>query len=468
MAQDNNVQNFIRESLIKDSLFQNAVGGIIVVNDNEEVVAQWNPDMPLLTASTMKTITTGIGLQILGPDYRYKTTLSYSGEIKDSVLCGNLVIIGSGDPTFGSQDTIATPINEIFATWTKAIKDLGIKEVDGYIVGDDRYFTNEIVPDTWSWDNLGASYGSGTSGLSYNENLQTFTIVPNEEVGEPVIIKNVSPYIPDMDYTITALTQEPGTSSYISYFASDLSKIGFLEGGIAINRDSIVTTKSSKFPDVSAAWELKEYLKKNGIICNDSIPEIETIEPEELTVIAENASCTLMDIVEVTNRISNNFYAETILKTIGKEMTTVGSYDSALVAVSRFLEEKGLDLTGYEQADGSGLSRRNHISPRFFARFYKMMQDYEHFDAYYNSFPVPGKPGTAKNVLKGESDDIKHRIHAKSGSLGGVRCYAGYVDGEEQTYRFAILINNYPVSTSLMQPLIEEFMKTLSIYAATN
>ena len=88
------------------------------------------------------------------------------------------------------------------------------------------------------------------------------------------------------------------------------------------------------------------------------------------------------------------------------------------------------------------------------------------FARYIESFPVPGMEGsTLVSVLKDEPDEIKERIHAKSGSLSNVRCYAGYVDSKDGPVRFAILVNNYSARTSQMQPKIEEFMKQLSIYA---
>ena len=468
-AQNNNVQKFINKTLQKDSLFQNSLTGILVMDDTDKVVAQWNADIPMMTASTMKTITTGAALQILGPDYRYKTTLAYTGEIQDSILNGNLIIIGEGDPTFGSRDTIATPIEEIFGRWADAVKALGIKEVKGYIVGDDTYFTHEIIPGTWSWYNLGEYYGSGTSGLNYCENVQYFTIKPGAQVGDKVEITNIEPFIPEMQYHNECLTGEPDSGNNTLYIVSDLAKTSINAGTLEIDRDSLVADFSNKFPDVTCAWAFKEFLKGAGVVCNDTIPEYEDLQVSECSVktIAENYSCPLIDIVYVTNKISNNFFAETMLKTIAKKVKGVGSYDSAYVAMEEFIRGKGLSTTGYDQLDGSGLARRNNVTPRFFCKFYKMMEEYEGFEEYVATFPVPGMPGTAKYVLRNEPLSFKSRIHAKSGTLSGVRAYAGYVDGAtvKNKYRFAILVNNFPVSTSKMQPNVEAFLNELAIYA---
>ena len=98
-------QDYINKEMKTDSIFQNAIIGILAVDDNGKVVAEWNSNMPMLTASTMKTISTGVGLAYLGKDFRFSTKIAYTGEIKDNALEGNLYIIGGGDPTLGSMDS---------------------------------------------------------------------------------------------------------------------------------------------------------------------------------------------------------------------------------------------------------------------------------------------------------------------------------------------------------------------------
>ena len=172
----------------------------------------------------------------------------------------------------------------------------------------------------------------------------------------------------------------------------------------------------------------------------------------------------LINIINVTNRISNNFYAETFLKTVGKKLTGKSSISASARALKEYLKEQGVDVEGFSQADGSGLARRNFVSAEFFTRFYSFMQKNENFKEYLTSFPYPGGPGTLKSVLKDSKyTKNKGRIHAKSGSLTGVRCYAGYVESRSHgMVRFAILVNNYSVPTSKMQPNIEKFLWELT------
>jgi len=182
----------------------------------------------------------------------------------------------------------------------------------------------------------------------------------------------------------------------------------------------------------------------------------------ELKIIGETQSRTLSSIVNVTNRISNNFYAETLFKMIGKKITGVGSFDSSKVAVQRLLDEMGLSGKGHTQIDGSGLSRQDYVSARFFCNYFSKIKESDNFDKFFESLPRPGGPGTLKNVLSKVEIGEKSKIHAKSGSLANVKCYAGYVERSGgEMYYFAILTNNYAARTSQIQVGVEGFMREL-------
>ncbi|HBG23569.1 MAG: D-alanyl-D-alanine carboxypeptidase/D-alanyl-D-alanine-endopeptidase [Bacteroidetes bacterium GWF2_41_61] len=466
-SQSNNIQNYIGK-LKKDTLFTDAVVGIMVMDSRGKSVASWNPDMPLLTASTMKTITTGVALNLLGADFRFSTKIGYSGEIRNGVLYGDLYIVGGGDPTLGSSDTLAIPVENLFLQWRDAIAAAGIRRINGHIVADDRFFEPEIVPESWSWSNLGPAYGSGVSGLSFYENLQKFKFIPGINPGDRVSLMGVYPEIPGMEYRNELTTGDVKSGNRSSYYISDLAKISQIKGTLAAGSDSISITFSNKFPHLSCAWEFRQYLLKSGIISDSKIKdarEFNSLQPYQLTIVAETLSPALSSIVNVTNRISNNFYAETLLKMIGKRATGVGSYDSARVALRRELDGMGIKKRGFTQSDGSGLSRQNYVSARFFCNYFSKMRESSSFTTFFNSLPQPGGPGTLKSVLANEQNEKKTRIHAKSGSLGNVRCYAGYVerDNGELIY-FAILANNFSARTAQMQIGIEGFMRELINY----
>lgn len=466
-APKTSVQQYINSELKTDPYFKRAVIGILAVDDNDRVVAEWNSNYPLLTASTLKTVTTGLGLAYLGPDYKYKTQIAYNGKIKNGVLNGDLHIIGGGDPTLGSKDTVAFAIDSIFGVWTSAIKAAGIRQINGNIVVDDSWMAREQIPSSWSWGNLGYSYGNTAHGLSFCENLQYFTMAPGENVGDPVNIQQKYPYIPGFEIINEATTGEARTGDRTEYFVQDMAPIGRFVGTLGKDRGVVESENSSRYPHLSCGYHFREYLVREGINSNPEIIDIQEYNGDmSRTQICETYSPELIEIIKVTNRISNNFFAETIYKTIGKEYTGVGSYDSARVAVENLLTEYGVSTDGLDARDGSGLSRQDFVTPEFFCNFYKFMAKNDNFAQYLESFPVPGCGGTLKNVLKDAPVEVKSRIHAKSGSLTGVRCYAGYVEraNGKGMLRFIIMANNFPVSTSKLQPKIEKFMLKLAEY----
>ena len=464
-AQSNNIQKYI-DKLMQDTLFIDAVVAIMVMDSNGNTVASWNPDMPLLTASTMKTITTGVALTVLGDDYRFSTKLGYTGFVESGTLYGDLYIVGGGDPTLGSRDTLAIPVDTLFSQWHNHILNAGINRINGSIVADDRFFEPEILPTSWSWSNIGTSSGSGPSGLSFVENLHYFKFIPGKNIGDKVYLHSVFPRVPDMEYQNNLVTAGSRTGSGSSYYVSDLSRIGRFTGTLPAGRDTVYVTGANKFPYISCAYEFREYLAANGILSESAIKDARNFTAAtegELTIIGTTLSPSLTSIINVTNRISNNFYAETLFKTVGKAVTMHGSYDSSAVAATKILTEMGLKTRGYTQVDGSGLSRQDYVSPRFFCNYFTAMKNSPYFDIFFNSLPQPGHPGTLENVLSKVNIKDKSRIHAKSGSLSSVRCYAGYVEPSsgKNMLTFAIMTNNYSARTAQMQVGIEEFMKQL-------
>ncbi len=460
-------QKFIKKELKNNPLFNNAIVGICAIDENGDYIAEWNSNLPMLTASTLKTVTTGLGLIYLGENYKYSTEIAYSGNIVDSILVGDVHIIGGGDPTLGSNDTIAAPIDSIFNIWSNAIVEAGIKKIDGNIIVDDSFFVRELMPDSWSWGNFGAYYGATASGLSFFENNHYFSLLPGENIGDKAVIVSRYPTIPSLQIINETKTVGKEEGSWSSYYVQDLSLVSKFTGEIAIDKDSVHTYKSNRFPHLSCGYHFKEYLLNNGIEVDSEILDIKDLDVEsrgELTYISETYSPKLLEIVNVTNKISNNFYAETILKTIGKEMTGIGSYDSSYVAIYKLLDSLSVDREGIVISDGSGLSRQNYVSPRFFCDFYDILTESNIFVSYMESFPIPGENGTLKSVLKDVNPTQKRKIHAKSGSLSGVRCYAGFVEGGRKSglIRFAILVNNYSAPLSQMQPQIEKFMFELT------
>ena len=140
------------ESIIADQALENAVIGIYAISGDGRVLADINSRTMMVPASNMKLISTGTAIHKLGPDYRFETAIGHDGAIEDGVLKGNLYIIGGGDPTLGSKDSIAVNVDKVFAQWEEMVRKAGIRKVEGRIIGDGRSFDGMMEEPTWMWN----------------------------------------------------------------------------------------------------------------------------------------------------------------------------------------------------------------------------------------------------------------------------------------------------------------------------
>lgn len=476
-AQD--LQNIV-ETLINDPALSHACVGISISKGNGEQLAGHNSEKMLVPASNMKLITTGAALDHLGPDYRFRTDIGHDGYIKDGTLHGNLYIIGNGDPTLGSKDSIATDIGKTFRQWEDIIKAAGIQRIEGHVVGDGRWLDGMIEEPTWLWNDIGTYYGSGVTGLMFYENMQSFSVSPGSAPGEPVNIRPHYPECPWMEFRYDCTTGEKGTGDRLYMYTSDLAPVAEIRGTFGVDRGGKRVDCSNKYPEYTCAAYFTSHLKKKGITCTGEAGDFRLRkewmkeEGDSVTILGSTYSPELDRIVFETNHASNNLFAETLLRTLGKEMRSSSSYDSSYVALNDVLEKMKLQIsTGLHVQDGSGLSRQNYVSADFFGRFLSAMMESPHFTAYLLSLPSPGGNGTLSYNMKGYPESLRSRIRVKSGSMNGVRCYSGYIlpagvtvrkgqeipeEVKESIIIFSILTNNCTSPNWKVRPLLDRLM----------
>ena len=237
------------EAVAHDPAFAQAYVGICVMDGNGKVLAQVNADKMLVPASNMKLITTGAALHMLGPSHTFETALAYDGSVKDGVLMGNLHIIGGGDPTLGSKDSIATPVERTFAVWEKMLRDAGIRRIEGHIIGDGRSFEGMMEEPTWLWNDTGTYYGAGVSGLMFYENMQSFSVSAGSSVGAPVNMKPSYPDCPWMDFRYACSTGKAGTGDRLYMYTSDLAPVAEIRGTFGVDRAAKRVDCANKYPE---------------------------------------------------------------------------------------------------------------------------------------------------------------------------------------------------------------------------
>jgi serine-type D-Ala-D-Ala carboxypeptidase/endopeptidase (penicillin-binding protein 4) len=460
-SQERAVGLFLSDS----SMIHASVSMCIKDADSGETIAEYNAGKSLTPASVMKLITSGTALELLGPQYTFRTLIGYTGSLNKRTgrLSGNIIIRGGGDPAFGSA-YFADHYGDIIERCVSEIKIIGIKRVDGMVMTDDSYFDYLPVPPKWQWEDIGNYYGAGVYGLSVFDNTIEIHLRTSSD-SVPVIIKGVIPG--EYSYEFKNRLAATGTSDEGYVFAAPYSHYGWLTGTVPVNRDDFTLKGSIADPPLFFAGLINEKLEAEGIkIKNEpSTTRLKgTILQEEVKNISEITSPTLAEIIEVLNHESVNLYAETLLKELGKRFRNNGSTASGTDVVKEFLTNANIASDGMFMEDGSGLSRADGINSEELTNFLAYMKNRgKYFTDYFKSLPEAGKEGTLKSHF---TDPVfGGRLHAKSGSMERVRCYAGYfTTNSHRNMVFSILVNNFTGPSQRVVSGIEEIIREIILY----
>ena len=476
----NAVQKYIEQLKTTDEL-KEAVWGIKAVKAGGGSVAEYNSKTRMMPASNVKVFTTGLALNELGADYRFKTRLAYSGSVQDGVLKGDLYIVGGGDPTIGARDSVAFPLQKTFSEWEMLVRAAGIRSIEGRIIGDGRWLDCE--PQNVSWQLEDAATGDGTvmTGLGFGGGLQAFTVAPGAKAGDPVKVTPQFPETPWMNWTHTAVTGASGSGDQLYYSCTGLAPLASMTGSLALGTPSKRITCTNPFGALTCAFYFYRYLENQGIVASEGPADVDpsghlrdfagealpAAAPQgSLHYIGEAKSPALKDIVSQANGHSDNYYAEALLRILAKEKTGSARFDAcqdAREAAFGRLGVAGADRVQFY--DGSGLARKNYVTPDFTVRFLSAMTKSSSYKDFLSSLPQAGS-GTLASRLRSAPDSVRSRVRMKSGSMNGVRCFCGYIlpsDGKpENTIVFSIMTNNTVVASSRMNFIMDRIITLLA------
>jgi len=376
------------DSLVSDPQFRSSHIGVLVVNPlSRDTLYSRNAGKLFIPASNMKIITGAAALALLGPDYRFKTSFVSLDLVRDSVIEGDLIVVGRGDPTVSNRVQQGNAM-----TWMARVADSlvahGIKRVNGGLRRGFNAFPDTIYGYGWEWDDLSGESAAPIDELLYNEGMTT-----------------VTRRIAGRDTTVAVATATPART-YLEALASALSARG------------IVITRGVSEADPA--------------IFADGITLFEVSSPP------------LREILRYMEKPSQNQIAEVLLRTIGLERTGVGSADSGAAVVSRQLLAWGAERDGFVVYDGSGMSRHDLLTPETIVRTLVAIQRDTAFQVFYDALPIAGVDGTLRTRMVGTP--AAGNIRGKTGSLEFVRSFSGYVtDGDGDRLVFSILNNHFAV-----------------------
>ena len=416
--------------------------------DNGKTIINWNGSKNLIPASGMKLFTTAAGLQLLGKDFRFHTRIYYDGTVSsDSLLNGNLYIVGGGDPTLSSTFMKnAAPLDSLMLLITRKIRETGINKISGSLYADEFLFDRRPLPDNWVWSDIGNYYGARTSALSVHDNLYFLHLKPGRRVGDAVKILATEPPIEGLTFSNQLKTARRGSGDHAYIYCSPGQYKASLEGTIPLGSSRFTIKGAMPDPALFFVRYLRNYLQTAGIAVNGTVKKSAYPKNYRNTVlIAELLSPPLSEIIYWINKRSINLFAEQLLKMIAVRRMGEGSIEKGVKAVESFLDSLKINTDGFQMDDGSGLSRTNTASAKMIAELLSKMTRQKDFDVYYNSFSVAGNTkddGVYKNFGRGTI--LQNNARLKSGTLYRIRSHSGYLrDRSGRLISFSMIANNY-------------------------
>ena len=436
-----------------------SIGYCVLDAATASVVLEYNAHLALVPASTLKVVTTSAAMGLLGNGFRYETKLFYTGIFnkQSGVLNGDLVIAGSGDPTLQSENFVRDS-SRITDKWAQTLKEKGIKEITGAIIGDGSYFDRSI-PDNWVWGDIGNYFGTVPCGLSFMDNKFKLTYT-TKNPGSKAELNTIYPNYQKTPITVLSTIIAKGTEDEASVYGDPFSYYKEVKGKLPPHKTNFVLEAALPDPALLCAEMLYTSLLKVGIVCGKS-PALSNYKKAD-TLVAKHVlytyfSPSLDKILFYTNLKSNNMYCESLLRSMGK-----GSAYGGIEAVKNYWQKRGLDVSELFMTDGSGLSRSNTVTTGLQAQLLcKIYRDSLNYKIFNVSLPVAGKSGSMSTIGKGTP--IENNLRAKTGYINRARGYCGYVKCKSgRDLAFSILFNNYSCSAKEAKTELEKFMVELA------
>jgi D-alanyl-D-alanine carboxypeptidase/D-alanyl-D-alanine-endopeptidase (penicillin-binding protein 4) len=422
-------------------------------------------DKLVIPASNMKILTLAAAAEQLGWDFRFATTLVSDAPLEAGVLRGDLIVVGSGDPTIGSREDRAA---RVFAALADQLLAAGVHRIDGRLVGDDDAFEEEGLGAGWSWDYLSYGYAAPVGALQYNENSVQITLTPGRAPGDAVAIGLAPPWSGlTLDARVT--TGPAGGQAMVDLFRLPGSEVLRIEGSLPAGGNPLQRTISVDNPTTFFLRALRAALVARGLDVRGGIADIDTLGPDRPApaggrVLASVESPPLREIARVLMQVSQNLYAETLLKALDRQAhpDRPGSAAGGREVVRAVMERWGVAPDGYVQLDGSGLSRYNYVTAATIVTVLAHLYgDARHRDAFLAALPLAGRDGTLANRLKGTRAEAN--VRAKTGSIANVRALSGYVTTEDgEPLVFAIVVNHFTAPAAAVDAIVDRVVDRLA------
>lgn len=432
--------------------------------ESKKILFKYNNDFLFMPASNMKVLTTALALLRLGPDYRFTTRLMRENS-------GDLVLVGSGDPSisgrvypYSKDGGSGPPLRALEALADKAVA-AGLTRVDGDIIGDDRLYPYAPYPPSWTEDDKIRDYGAPVSALTVNDNTITIVVLPGAEPGDPAQI-SVSPAMEYYALDNRVMTVTRGGEAHIRISRMQNSRQLLLWGSIPAGHAAFGDTFAVDDPALFAAQALYDALARRGVaITGKAVARHRSVsddyDPEPAIELASRVSPPLVELLQVTDKTSQNLHAELMLREVGRVSRYMGTREAGLEEMAAMLKEAGASAADARVEDGSGLARNVMVAPRLMTRILTYLYQSKYRDTWISLLPIGGEDGTLKNRLCCSAD--ASNIHAKTGTLSRAIALSGYAQSKTHGWlAFSIIVNSFSAPSTDVRKWIDKIALELT------
>lgn len=448
--------------------------GVAVTDLDGTLLFGRNADRLFVPASNTKLVVTATAAALLGPDFTVNTSIYGTGPVEGGELRGDLVLYGRGDPTFSlrcystdddSPGACDTDPSAKLHDLARQLRERGVRRIAGDLVGDGSYFDAETIHPGWEQYDLNWWYAAPVSGLGFNDNAIDITIDRADSLGRQPVIR----ISPDVGYASVEnraiigaegsrkdfdILREPNTTRYVA--------TGVVPSGAAKQTEHAAVGD----PNLYAADALRDALRDEGIVVLGRIQS--TVDPFDFALargtpaLAEVTSRPLHDWLFPILNTSQNWFAEMLLKQLGRQHGGGGSWRDGLEVERRFLIDSiGIDSTAFALVDASGLASNNLITPHALARLLAFMRRHPNYEAFAAGLPRSGEPGSLRRRFVGTP--LEGRVVAKTGTISRVNTLSGYVErADGRIFVFSVQANHHTLDSSRMTAAIDAVVGELA------
>ena len=420
------------------------IGLVVATLDGREIVAI-RADERFVPASNTKLFTTIAAFETLdlsAPDAAGGASVRLEGQ--------DVVLSGHGDARLSSAPDCAAnclkTLADAVAAKTRHVRD---------VIGDDSAFADERWSEGMSWNNIPSRSGTAASALTLDDNEAVLVVTPTRVGTAPRVADDGYYTIDNRAVTVA------GSRTSLSLERAPNSRALRLTGSIAADAPPAQARGGIDDPAHRAAWRFAALLRDRGVRVSGTIGT-----RHRLPGASDRAGAVVMRVpppaplarlvpppllpdVTLTNKMSQNLHAELLLRRIGAARggASVASVASGLAGVEAVAAKAGVPRTGWDLADGSGMSSYNRVSQRTMVTLLRWAAGRPWGAQFRATLPVAGVDGTLRGRFRGTP--LEGRLWAKTGTLNAANALAGYMTAKSgATLVFAAYANDMPADAS--------------------